>query len=140
MYPMVVPGGDWTSISCKQQKQHQPMQRSGRSRWITSTPLLSVIDMANGLDGPQHWRTIQLESIRIEHNGSCYQPVKNLMSNTFKLLLKVLYSAIVWHGGILANKLISKDWCGNIWQIKIEKLKVKYWQMVVDLPLYSPTI
>lgn len=61
-YPTTVPGGDCTSISCRQQKQHHAEQRKGLSKWITSLPLLSVMDMAKGLWGPQYWRTIQLES------------------------------------------------------------------------------
>ena len=63
-YPTTCPGGACTSNSCRQQKQHHPEHRSGLSKWITSTPLLSVIFMANGLSGPQHCRTRQLESAR----------------------------------------------------------------------------
>lgn len=59
---MIVPGGDWTSISCRQQKQQRLLQRIGRSKCITSAPLLSVTAMANGLLGPQYCRKQQLDS------------------------------------------------------------------------------
>jgi len=61
-HPMVVPGGEHTSISCKQHGKQQLLQLNGRFRLITSWSALSLMIMLNGLMGPQASRMQQLLS------------------------------------------------------------------------------
>ena len=58
-YPMTVPGGDWTSISWRQQGQQQHWHRRGRDKCMTSLCMLSKIFISNGRPGPQHCRAQQ---------------------------------------------------------------------------------
>lgn len=62
--PMMFPGGDMMSISCRQQHHKQlPTQRYGRYSWSNGCQLLSVMFIVNGRMFPQHCRVMQSVSV-----------------------------------------------------------------------------